>query len=289
MNPWDGKTKGTVRGYQFFIFSIENIGLNFAYFFCQFVSLYFLIFSKHKRAGLLKFYRQGFKYPILKSILLSRKTFLRFGQSLIDRIALMTKKKVHYSYDFSNEKVLKEIASNARGGVLISAHLGNWEIAGNLIHDRITSKINVLALDNEVQAIKQLLELKTGKPRYNIIPIKNDLSHLILIKHALDRNELIAIHADRTLAEGKNISLPFLKNKANFPLGPFIIAHKFKVPVTFVFALKNGAFHYSLSATDPIYSSSSAEELASKYVKCLEEKVQLNPEQWYNFYDFYAS
>ena len=289
MKSWTGKTKGNLLGYQFFIYTIDFLGVQFAYFCCHFVSVYFLLFARNNRKGLQNFYTTGLEYSKIKSFSLCRKTFYNFGQSLIDRLALMTPRGLEYSYDFENEKVLKEMASHAKGGVLVSAHLGNWEVAGNLLHDRVTTKINVLALDNEVKAIKQLLELKSGKSRYNLIPIKNDFSHLILIKQALDRNELIAIHADRTLSEGKNIRLPFLNKEADFPLGPFIIAHKFKVPVTFVFALKNGNQHYSLSATNPIYNNKSAEELAIKYVACLEEKIKKNPDQWYNFYDFYAN
>jgi predicted LPLAT superfamily acyltransferase len=288
MKPWTGKTKGSLMGYRFFIYTIDYLGVKFAYFCCHFVSFYFLVFAKNQRKGLQDFYSNGLNYSKIRTLSICRRTFYNFGQSLIDRLALMTSRKDAYTYDFENEKVLKEMAARAKGGVLISAHLGNWEVAGNLLHDRVTTKINVLALDNEVKAIKELLALKSGKSRYNLIPIKDNFSHLILIKQALDRNELIAIHADRTLSEGKNIILPFLNKEANFPLGPFIIAHKFKVPVTFVFALKNGNQHYSLSATQPIYESNCAEDLAREYVKCLEEKIKNNPDQWYNFYDFYA-
>jgi predicted LPLAT superfamily acyltransferase len=88
--------------------------------------------------------------------------------------------------------------------------------------------------------------------------------------------------------QGKTYLLPFLKGKAHFPAGPFIMAHKFKVPVTFVFAIKKGSFHYVLSATEPIWQVDSPEQLASLYVKRLEEMVQEAPDQWFNFYDYYA-
>jgi predicted LPLAT superfamily acyltransferase len=100
---------------------------------------------------------------------------------------------------------------------------------------------------------------------------------------------LIALHADRTLDGQKNIRLPFLKSVASFPAGPFIMAYKFKVPITFVFAVKNDSTHYKLSATEPILNALSPEEIAKKYVVRLEEIVKQTPEQWFNFFDFYAN
>ena len=45
MAQWDGKSKGVVLGYKIFIFSIEKLGIGFAYFILRFVSFYYLIFS----------------------------------------------------------------------------------------------------------------------------------------------------------------------------------------------------------------------------------------------------
>ena len=98
--------------------------------------------------------------------------------------------------------------------------------------------------------------------RYNLIPLKNDMSHLVLIHQALKRNELIALHADRVMAGQKTISVNFLKSVAKFPAGPFIMAHKFKVPITFVFAVKGKGTHYNLCATTPVSDYNSPEEIA---------------------------
>ena len=144
-------------------------------------------------------------------------------------------------------------------------------------------------LDAEVEKIKRFLNEQTEKAKYNLIPLKEDMSHLILIHQALKRNEMIALHADRTISGQKNFAFPFLNGTAQFPSGPFILARKFKVPITFVFALKTSSTHYQLNATDPILESSSPEEIAQKYVQRLEEMVKRAPEQWFNFYDYYAN
>lgn len=289
---WDGKTKGSLWGYRFFVFIIKFFGVRTSYFFCFWVAGYFILFAKKQRKGLMSFYQTGLNYSKLKSYLFAAANFYQFGQIIIDRVALKTFRKKIYSHSFNNEKVLREMHENGKGGFLISGHVGNWENAGNLIGERITSNVNVLMLDAEVEKIKQYVNENTEAAKFQLIPLKNDMSHLILIHQALKRNELIALHADRVMEGQKTFTFPFLGGEAKFPAGPFIMASKFKVPVTFVFAIKQGSTHFELSATDPIIGNRDAdspERIAKAYVQRLEEMVLKAPKQWFNFYDYYAS
>ena len=286
---WNGKTKGSLVGYKFFVFCINFFGVWVSYFFCIWVATYFVLFSRKNRNGLINFYQTGFGFSKVKAVINSVKNFNVFGRVLIDRIALKTKKRGIYTHSFDNEKALKEIYEKGKGGFLFSGHIGNWENAGNLIGERITSKINILMLDAEVEKIKTYLNESSEAGSYNLIPLKNDMSHLVLIHQALKRNVLIALHADRVMLGQKTIRVKFLKSVAEFPAGPFIMAHKFKVPVTFVFAVKGKGTHYNLGATNPVSDYNSPEEIAESYVKKLEEMVISNPTQWFNFYDYYAN
>lgn len=288
MEKWDGKTKGSLWGYKFFIFIIKTFGIRVSYFFCYFVSFYYILFAKTQKEALIQFYTVGFGYSEKEAQKLAFKNFYNFGQTLIDRVAMLTNKQKAFTHTFNNEKVLRELNEQNKGGILISGHVGNWENAGNLIHDRITSKINIVMMDAEVAKVKSFMEMKTGGSNYNIIPIKDDMSHLILIHRALKRNELIALHADRVSLGSKNIELNFLNSKTKFPIGPFILAQKFKVPITFVYAAKASSFHYDLYATDPIENMESENDIAQAYVSHLETMVKKYPTQWFNFYKYYA-
>lgn len=288
MEKWDGKTKGSLWGYKFFIFIIKTFGIRVSYFFCYFVSFYYILFAKTQKEALIQFYTVGFGYSEKEAQKLAFKNFYNFGQTLIDRVAMLTNKQKAFTHTFNNEKVLRELNEQNKGGILISGHVGNWENAGNLIHDRITSKINIVMMDAEVAKVKSFMEMKTGGSNYNIIPIKDDMSHLILIHRALKRNELIALHADRVSPGSKNIELNFLNSKTEFPIGPFILAQKFKVPITFVYAAKASSFHYDLYATDPIENMESENDIAQAYVSHLETMVKKYPTQWFNFYKYYA-
>jgi len=287
MSDWDGKSKGTVIGYKIFIYSIKIFGVSTAYLILRFVTFYYYLFAKKNRQAIESFYAEALKIPQNKIKALTRKNFFYFGQTLIDRIAFLIGKGKRFSYTFKNEQNLIDMKNAGKGGILLSGHVGNWETAGNLLEARITPRINVLMYDGEAKKIKKYMESSTGGSKFNVIPIKNDLSHVIKVHQALSNNEFIAIHADRYLEGAKYLEIDFLGKKAKFPLGPFIIASKFKAPVTFVFNVKEKKYHYKLSSTTPITEKLPAEEIARLFVKELEKKVTLHPEQWYNYFNFY--
>ena len=287
MSRWDGKSNGTLIGYKIFLFSIKTFGVSFAYTILHIVSYYYYLFAKSQRNALIDFYTTALNYKRKEALQISKTNFYKLGQTLIDRYAFLVGKGNKYTYSFDHEDYLIDIRNNGTGGILLSAHLGNWETAGNLLSKRISSKINVVMLDAEVEKIKTYFTNSTGGSLFNIIPIRDDLSHVIKIHNALSNNEFIAILADRYLEGAKYLEMIYFGKKAKFPLGPFIIASKFNAPVTFVYAIKETSYHYVLSATKPISIKLSPEEIAKEYIKELERKVKLNPEQWFNYYDFY--
>ncbi len=289
MSQWSGKSKGTVLGYKIFLFFIKFFGLSAAYLLLRFVTFYYYLFAKENRNAIIDFYINTLRFSQKEAKKLARQNFYIFGQTLVDRSAYLVGRGDRFTHDFNGEEYLHEMNKMGKGGILLSAHLGNWETAGNLLKKRVTQKINVLMVDAEVEKIKEYLDNSTGGSHFNIIPIKNDLSHVIKIKNALDSNEFVAMHADRFLPDTKTIEVEFLGKKAQFPVGPFLLASKFHAPVTMVFAIKETDFHYTLSATKPIFKQHSIEQIAEQYVLELQNKVKLNPEQWFNYYDFFSN
>jgi predicted LPLAT superfamily acyltransferase len=287
MSRWDGKTKGSLTGYKIFLFFINSLGLGFAYRLLQIVTYYYYLFAAKQKKALLDFYQDTLHISASDARKMARRNFYIFGQTLVDRAAFLLGKDQKFTHTFQNEQCLIDIRDGGKGGILLSAHLGNWETAGNLLKGRITPTINIVMLDAEVESIKKYMDLSTGGSRFKVIAIKNDLSHIISIRNALLNNEFVAIHSDRYIEGAKFIELDFFGKKAKFPYGPFVVASKFDAPVTFVFAAKDGKYSYHLSATLPIAGRMKPEEIARLYVEELERKVREYPEQWFNYFNFF--
>jgi predicted LPLAT superfamily acyltransferase len=213
---------------------------------------------------------------------------------LLDKIIVMAGIENQFSYDFDGEQHLREIVARGKGGILLSGHVGNWEAAGHLLK-RLNAKINVVMFDGEHQQIKKYLDNVTGGKNFNVIVIGTDMSHVYAISDALNRNELICLHADRFLEGNKTASMSFLNSEAEFPLGPFQLSAGFNVPVSIVFAFKESAKHYHFFGSEIVQRTENeakvhfAERLMTSFVNELEQKVKQYPEQWFNYYNFWKN
>lgn len=291
MPSWQGKSKGTTFGYSIFVAVIKKFGVRPAYALLAVVAFYYFLFSFKTSKIIYGFYRKRLRYGRFSSLLKLYRNYYRLGQTLIDKIAIMSGAAVNFTFNFDGEENLRQITALQKGGLLLSAHIGNWEIAGYLLK-RLNTRINIVMFDGEHQKIKEYLKSVTGETTAKIIVIKNDLSHIFEINEALKNNELVCMHADRFVEGNKTIETDFLGSPAKFPLGPFLLAAKFRVPVAFVFALKETTFHYHFFSTEAkdysMYEKDeSVAQMLKGFAKAMEEKVKTYPEQWFNYYDFW--
>lgn len=285
MSSWEGKSRGNVLGYRIFVFLLKRFGVSTAYILLRFVSLYFVLNPKGVFKPVYSYFRVALGYGRVVSVINVYRNFYVFGQTLIDKIAILSGMHNRYSYQFDGEENLHKMARNNTGGLLISAHLGSWEIAGHFLQN-VKAIINIVMFDAEHQRLKQYFDSIDVKRRVNIIVVREDMSHIFEISHALLDKQLVCIQGDRFLSGSKTMNFEFLGREAAFPLGPFRIATKLGVPVSFVFGLKETAKHYHLFSTPgKVYNDN--ETLIQDYVSRLESMTKRYPLQWFNYYDFW--
>ncbi len=290
MSDWKGKSKGNKAGYGIFIGILKRMGVLPAYCLLVFVAAYYYLFSWKSSKAIWYYLRKRLGYSVPRSLVKLYSNYFWFGQAIIDRIVMMAGINNRFSFHFDGEEHLHEMVKGGKGGLLLSAHLGNWEIAGHLL-TRLHTKINIVMFDGEQRQLKQYLENTTGQRNANIIVIKDDISHIYEIIEALNNNELVCMHSDRFLPGNKTESVRFLGEEAAFPQGPFALASRLNVPVSFVFALKESLFHYHFFATRgcayKTRDNNQPLNILQNFVAALTEKVKAYPSQWYNYYDFW--
>ena len=291
MPEWQGKSKGQPWGYRIFVSILNRGGVLPAYLLLRFVTCYYFLFSYKSSRHVLAYFRQKLGYGLGKSLIKLYRNYYLLGQSIIDKVVVMSGMPNKFSFDFEGEDHLREIVALQKGGLLLSAHLGNWEIAGHLLK-RLDTRINIVMFDGEHRQIKEYIAAVTGKRNVNVILIKNDLSHIYAISDAFKNNELVCMHADRFIEGNKTLTSEFLGEAARFPMGPFVLAAKFKVPVSFVFAMKETPLHYHFFASkikDYTHFSKDTlmQEMLNDFVGEMESMVKKYPEQWYNYYNFW--
>ncbi len=284
---WNGKSKTSLFWYKVSVSFLRLFGLKATYILVRFISVYYALFHRTTNKFIYHYFRIRFQYSPFKSFIKAWKNHYIFGTTLVDKTVLFADLKNNLTFEFDGEENLRKIKDDKMGGILVSAHMGNWDIAGNFLNNRIQSEINVVMYDKEHQQIKKYFDAIYKKKQMKIIPIKEDMSHIFGINHALTNQELICIHGDRFVEGTKTMTRNFLGEAARFPAGPFAIASKFDVPVVFVYAVKEGASHYHLYCTAPKIYKGKQNEMMDDYVISLEKMTKKYPEQWFNYFDFW--
>jgi predicted LPLAT superfamily acyltransferase len=262
-----------------------------AYLLLRFVAFYYFLFSYTSSKIVYSFFRKKIGYGVRRSLIKVYQNYYLLGQSIIDKVVLLSGIPNAFTFHFDGRDNLLKMAGLQKGGLLLSAHLGNWEIAGQMLQ-HLDTRINIVMFDGEHRKIKEYIKSVTGNRAVNVILIKNDLSHIYAISEAFRNNELVCMHADRFMEGNRTLTSDFLGTPARFPMGPFVLAAKFKVPVSFVFAIKETSLHYHLFASEiKDYSHLTREalmqEMLDDFVGELENKTKKHPEQWYNYYNFW--
>lgn len=293
MPGWSGKSKGGTLGYRIFLLLIRHTSLTITYFFVRIVAIYYLLFSNKRSVRY--YYRTIHAYGRCKSWRSIYLNYCKLGEVLVDKVAMLSGTKTDYSFKFDGEEHLQNMSSGGKGGVLIGAHMGNWEVAGQLL-ERIDTPVNILMRETEHEQIKSLLDKVMVKKDIRIIPQKEDYSHLFLIENALKNAEFVVLHGDRYSDGANTVTLPFMGKAARFPSGPLYLASKKGVPVSFVYTLKENKTHYHFYATPPsIYPypthiktrKEKIKGMVEDYVRSLEHMLREYPLQWFNYFPFW--
>jgi len=295
VSSWQGKSRGGVLGYKLFILALKYLGLPYAYFFLRFVAAYFVVFAPISFRSMYFYFNKILKKNSVVSVVKIYKNYFLFGQVLLDKAAVMARFKTNLTFDFEGEEHLHKMVEGKTGGLLISAHIGNFEIAGYLL-SRLNAKINIVMYDAEHQRIKKYFSDILLNNHVNVISIKNDYSHIYDLSNALRNKEIVCLHGDRFVTGSKTVETIFLGRKALFPSGPFYLAAKYNVPVSFVFAMKETKNHYHFYGSPLHFFGNSGtmdkrnqvlKTIVEKYISELEKIILKYPEQWFNYYMFW--
>ncbi|MCB9252439.1 MAG: hypothetical protein H6605_08205 [Flavobacteriales bacterium] len=293
---WEGKSKGPVWGYRFFIFLLKYTHTRVAYFLLYFVCAYYFLFAGSRKA-VYHYFKNIHGYKGLKLHRSAFKNYYLFGQTLIDKFGVLTGAKKPLKMTHDGRHYLQSLAESGKGAIIVSAHIGNWEIAGNVLSGY--SKINVLMYRNEREDLSQFEQEKFRKHKVNIIAVDNNsMSHILELHQTFKRGEILVMHADRFVSGGQTKSMKFMGQFADFPVGPFYLAAKFGVPICFAGAVKTGIDSCYVFAHEPIYVEKvrgteklqeKIDELMKLNVFAIESVLKRFPLQWFNFYPFWKN
>jgi Kdo2-lipid IVA lauroyltransferase/acyltransferase len=182
---------------------------------------------------------------------------------------------------------LTKAARAGRGLVVLTAHLGNWELAGRMLARDGARPTHVVVAEEADPAVERFLRGGEGPVRF--VTTRTPTTSLGLLT-ALRRGEIVALQGDRALGTRGDISHTFFGAPARFPMGPFVLARAARSPVVPAFCLLDGDRRYRIVVGSPSLVKAGDEAAAlGRWVATLETMVRRHPTQWFNFYDLWSS
>jgi lauroyl/myristoyl acyltransferase len=169
------------------------------------------------------------------------------------------------------------------GLVSLTAHLGNWELAGRLLASHAARPTRVVVTEDEARALEPWVRRDGDGMRF--VPRSRPTVAVELVA-ALRRGEVVAMQGDRALGSRGDLLVPFFGCPAPFPLGPFLLARAAGVPVVPAFCLLGADRRYAVTVLEPMTVRPGGEADALRtWVGRLEALVRRQPTQWFNFFD----
>jgi len=186
----------------------------------------------------------------------------------------------HVEIDADSRKILDELIAKNQGGIIFSAHFGNWEIGPKmLINYGIKVKTFYRPLNNP------LVEKMTSSLRGVEMIEKGSNGNRQLI-NALKNKEFIIIMADQKVSDGEPIK--FFHDEAITTTSIAKIALKYNIPLVPGYIIRvNKQFKFLLKIEKPLEFNKinsfnfEATNLTLKINQIIEKWISENPEQWF--------
>ncbi|HKD11352.1 MAG TPA: lysophospholipid acyltransferase family protein [Thermoanaerobaculia bacterium] len=178
-----------------------------------------------------------------------------------------------------------------KGVLLLTAHLGNWEV-GSFMLAEIRLPIHVVLVPDIFPGVERARRKLHQSRGVTEIPVDHSFVPTLSVMRALEENGIVAMQGDRDF-DNTGVAVPFFGREAYFPRGPFRVAMATEATVLPAFILETTGSRYRAVIEEPLSivrgpdRDTALAANISRYVALLERYVRENPAQWYCFYPFW--
>jgi len=222
---------------------------------------------------------------------ISRMVFRNFAKYLVDffRFQKLDRRYIEKKIKLENLHYFDEALAKGKGVVVLTAHLGNWELGGVVIA-QLGYPFWAVALPHKDKKVNDFFNEQRNGKGVQVIAMGKAVRSCIT---ELRRNHMVALVGDRDFSE-KGICIDFFGKPAHFPEGPAALSLMTGACIVPGFMLRNPDDSFTLRIEKPVefYPSGDkardSKELVTVYKNIFEDYIRKYPDQWYVFHKFWA-
>jgi predicted LPLAT superfamily acyltransferase/uncharacterized membrane protein len=219
-----------------------------------------------------------------------------YAATILDRAFLLARSTRGFDIRIHGLDEVEVQIARGRGVLLLGAHIGSFEALRVLAETRPELRVRMIMDRGQTPALTELLHALNPAVAGMVIDVGGDGTDIALaIRDAAHDGALIGLLGDRARPGEATRDALFYGAPAAFPIAPYLIASALELPVILCFGLYCGGNRYdvyfeTLAERIEIPRAERATRLAEwtqRYAARLQHYTQLNPYNWFNFYDFW--
>lgn len=221
----------------------------------------------------------------------ARRTVWNFAWCLTERYEWIAG-VAHEPAEIERRDVWERVNEDPRGFLLVTAHIGGWEIGSGMPADRAPRIVHIVRepeLDPEAQAFFEDAIRTLVSDRYRVHFATDDLKLSLALREALAAGDVVALQGDRPRGFGRTVSTTLFGRPFEVPSGPFVLARATGCAIVPVFAFRIGRRRYRLAFRDPVEVARTSDRradvraAAQRMTTEIEWAISQEPHQWFCF------
>ena len=183
------------------------------------------------------------------------------------------------------------INASGEGFLLVTAHIGAWEVGSMLPTAREARKVHVVREAETDPRTQQFFSemIRGAAGELYATHFAEDPQLGMQLLEALRQGEIVALQGDRPRTGGRKAEVELFGHPFPLPIGPAVLARAAGVPILPVFVFREGRLRYRCSIRPTIRVAQTAdrtadlETAARAFAAELQAAIAHRPHQWFCF------
>ena len=294
MTAWTSRSLGSRLQHEIFYALISFGGVRMAYALLFWVLLWYMFKPEAMRRNApylgRRFPQAGFAMRLVHRW---RRQW-EFGKALVDRAAAGIRGGHHNKMRREDIDALAGIHGEGKGIILLTAHVGNWQLSIAGLPRLVPAPINFVLYRGLGDLARHYFEHNNETPAFNFIDPAGGPESALAMAQTLFKGGTLGMMGDRPFGHTQNCHVPFFGETISLPYTPYYLASVTGAPIVITFSYRYGIMKVSnlivsiLRVPANLGKNPAAyEPYARHFVDMLEESARKHPYHFFNFYNMW--
>jgi lauroyl/myristoyl acyltransferase len=205
--------------------------------------------------------------------------------------------KTEFVYEIEGAEFLDQLAA-ARGAVLLTAHIGNYDLGAAVFAERFQREIRMVRAREMDEQTAQHLGASLERAGGGAVKVDYNASGMGLpfeLLNAIRQGEIVSIQGDRAVENVSQRETQLFGQTVRLPDGPFMLAFVAEAPIYPLFIVRTSFHHYKIIAREPVHClrtdrgrESAIEAAMQTWCRILERVITAHWSQWFSFVSIFS-